>query len=176
MSVCYPIAIVLVNIDYIAFIFCMSFFNLLSWHSLLTQVFQIVLRDAWSLPSERDGKLCWLLLLGSGNLRGSEHEEYEVKIKMAQKKWLELNILTWKLLFSGCDKSLVRESLLGGNFSRWGEKMRKFVASGWDVWLPTAQQWKSLCGYTNYSHTLTSFLLTYPTYCRHATWQAYALL
>ena len=128
-----------------------------------------MLRDAWSLPSERDGRFCWLFLLGGGNLRGSEHEEYEVKIKMVQKKWLELNILTWKFLFSGGDKSLVRGRLLGENFSRWGEEMRKFVASGWDVWPPTAQQWKSLCGYTNYSHTLTYFLLTYPTYCRHAT-------
>ena len=65
---------------------------------------------------------------------------HEAACFMTFKCWLKKNqhdlcvqrvwgVITWKLLFSGGDKNL-RGTLLGGNFSRWGEGMNRFLVSG----------------------------------------------
>ena len=55
-------------------------------------------------------------------------------------------VITWKMLFSGSDKNVVRGTLLGEIFPRWGEGINKF----WLAWV---------------QHL---FIYTYPILFRHS--------
>ena len=56
------------------------------------------------------------------------YKEYEVKIKMVEKQWLQLKMkqtyLMEGLTFAGRNKNLVDGEFTGGYFFRWGEEGR----------------------------------------------------
>ena len=63
----------------------------------------------------------------------------------------------------------MRGNLLGGNFSRWGEGMNRFLASVGNPIIPAVEILVWVQHLYIYSHTLTYSLLTCPGYCWHAT-------